>query len=154
GSGNGRRVGRLVASLSGIRQAIQAVACAQRALDEAVKYARERTRRGVPIASMQAIQWLLAEIAMKVEPARWAVYQVAAAHEQGKDCRAESAKVKLFAARAAKDAANMAIQVHGCYGLTKDYRIERIYRQAKMFELTEGSSEVQRTAVADALLAV
>jgi len=154
GVGDGERVARLVASLSSIRQSIQAVACAQRALDEAVKYSKERTRRGVPIAAMQAVQWLLAETAMRLEPARWAAYEVGAAHDRGLDTRMEAAKVKLFAARTARDAANMAIQVHGCYGLTKDYRIERIYRQAKMFELTEGSSDQQRAVVADALLAV
>lgn len=151
--GKGLDIGRMVAVASRLRQAIQSVACAQRALDEAVKYSKERTRRGVPIASMQAIQWLLAEMAMRIEPARWSTYEAAWSKEQGEDTSMQSAMSKLFAARTAKEVANMAIQVHGCYGLTKDYRIERIYRQAKMFELTEGSKDAQALVVADALLA-
>jgi alkylation response protein AidB-like acyl-CoA dehydrogenase len=151
--GKGLAVAQMVAVASRLRQAIQSVACAQRALDEAVKYSKERTCRGVPIASMQAIQWLLAEMAMRIEPARWSTYEVAWSKEQGEDTGMQSAMLKLFAARTAKEVANMAIQVHGCYGLTKDYRIERIYRQAKMFELTEGSKDAQASIVADALLA-
>ena len=151
--GKGLEVAQMVAVASRLRQAIQSVACAQRALDEAVKYSKERTRRGVPIASMQAIQWLLAEMAMRIEPARWSTYEVTWSKEQGEDTGMQSAMLKLFAARTAKEVANMAIQVHGCYGLTKDYRIERIYRQAKMFELTEGSKDAQASIVADALLA-
>jgi butyryl-CoA dehydrogenase len=151
--GKGLEIAQMVAVASRLRQAIQSVACAQRALDEAVKYSKERTRRGVPIASMQAIQWLLAEIAMRIEPARWSTYEVAWSKEQGEDTSMQSAMSKLFTARTAKEAANMAIQVHGCYGLTKDYRIERIYRQAKMFELAEGSKDAQASVVADALLA-
>jgi butyryl-CoA dehydrogenase len=151
--GKGLKIAQMVAVASRLRQAIQSVACAQRALDEAVKYSKERTRRGVPIASMQAIQWLLAEMAMRIEPARWSTYEVAWSKEQGEDTSMQSAMSKLFAARMAKEVANMAIQVHGCYGLTKDYRIERIYRQAKMFELTEGSKDAQASVVADALLA-
>lgn len=150
--GNGVEILLMVAGGGRLRQAIQSVACGQRALDEALKYAMERTRRGVPIASMQAIQWLLAEMAFRIEPARWSAYRVAWLREQGEDTRMESAMVKLFASRVGTEVANMAMQVHGCYGLTKDFKIERIYRQAKMFELTEGGNETQRSIVAGSLL--
>lgn len=153
GRGKGWEVARSVAAASALRQAIQSVACAQRALDEAAKYSKERTRRGVPIATMQAIQWLLAEMAMRIEPARWSTYEAAWLKEQGEGTVEQAAMTKLFAARMVKEVAGMAIQVHGCYGLTTDYRIERIYRQAKMFELSEGSKSAETSMVADALLA-
>lgn len=151
--GKGLEVAGALAAAGALRQSIQSVACAQRALDEAVRYSKERTRRGVPIASMQAIQWLLAEMSMRVEPARWSTYEAAWMKDQGQDVGSRGAMAKLFAAHVAKEVAGLAIQVHGCYGLTKDYRIERIYRQAKMFELTEGSREAQVAVTADALLA-
>ncbi len=151
--GGGLQVAGMLAACRGLRLSMQSVACAQRALDEAVKYSKERTRRGVPIAAMQAIQWLLAEMAMRVEPARWATYEAAWLKDQGRDVHARSAISQLFAGHVAREVAGMAIQVHGCYGLTKDYRIERIYRQAKMFELIEGSREAQVAVTVDALLA-
>lgn len=132
---------------------ISSVALAQAALDESVKYAKQRTRRGVPIASMQAIQWLLAEMAFRIEPARWSTYRIAWLVDQGQEVLKESAMAKLFASRVATEVASMGMQVHGSYGLTKDFKIERIYRQAKMFELAEGSNEVQRSIVAGYLLA-
>ncbi|MFC1999962.1 acyl-CoA dehydrogenase family protein [Chloroflexota bacterium] len=132
--------------------AASSTALAQAALDESIKYAKQRTRRGVPIANMQAIQWLLAEMGCRIEPARWFTYRVAWLTEQGQDTRMESAMLKLFASHVAKEVADMGMQVHGSYGLTKDFKIERIYRQAKMFELTEGSNEVQRSIAAGSLL--
>ena len=132
---------------------ISAVSLAQAALDESVKYAKQRTRRGVPIASMQAIQWLLAEMACRIQPARWLTYRAGWLVDQGQEARHESALAKLFVSHVATEVANMAMQVHGSYGLTKDFKIERIYRQAKQFELTEGTSEVQRTIVAGGLTA-
>ncbi len=150
--GMGPEIAQTLAETSGLRQAAQSVACAQRALDEAVSYSKERTRRGVPIAAMQAIQWLLAEMSMRIEPARWSTYEAAWLKEQDELTSTRSAVSKLYATRMVKEVANMAIQVHGCYGLTKDYRIERIYRQAKMFELSEGSRKAQLSAVADAIL--
>jgi len=133
--------------------AMGAIALAQAALDESVKYAKRRKRRGVPIASMQAIQWLLAEMACRIGPARWSAYRAAWIVDQGQDARQESTLVKLFASHIATEVANMGMQVHGSYGLTKGFKIERIYRQAKQFELMEGTSEVQRSIIAGGLLA-
>ena len=129
-----------------------AIALAQAALDESLKYAKERKRRGVPIAAMQAVQWLLAEMACRIEPARWSAYRVAWLVDQGQEVHKESAMLKLFASQMTTQVANMGMQVHGSYGLSKDFKIERIYRQAKMFELTEGTNEVQRSIVAGSLL--
>jgi len=143
----------LAAAASGrLGLSIKSVAVAQAALDEAVKYAKERTRRGVPIGSMQAIQWLLAEIAVRVEGARWMTYRTAAMKDQGLAILKESSMIKLFATRMAKEAADMSMQVHGSYGFIKGFKIERIYRDVKENELIEGSSEVQRSIIAGFLM--
>ena len=142
-----------VAAVGRLSLSIKSVAMAQAALDEAVKYAKQRTRRGVPIASMQAIQWMLAEMAVRVEAARWMTYRAAFLKEQGEDISKESAMNKLFASRVAKEVADMSMQVHGSYGFTKDFKIERIYRDAKENELIEGSSEIQRSIIARYLVA-
>jgi alkylation response protein AidB-like acyl-CoA dehydrogenase len=142
-----------VAAVGRLSLSIKSVAMAQAALDEGVNYAKQRTRRGVPIASMQAIQWMLAEMAIRVEAARWMTYRSAFLKEQGEDISKESAINKLFASRVAKEVADMSMQVHGSYGFTKDFKIERIYRDAKENELIEGSSEIQRSIIARYLVA-
>ncbi len=125
----------------------------QAALDESIKYAKQRTRRGSPIASMMSIQGMIAEMASRLEAARWLTYRTAFLREKGGDVLLESAMTKIFVTRTAKELADMGIQIHGAYGFTKDFKIERIYRAAKEGEIVEGSSEIQRTIVASMLLA-
>jgi butyryl-CoA dehydrogenase len=127
------------------------VGLAQAALDEAVKYAKERIVREKPIASMQAIQWMLAEMAAKVEAARWLTYRAAFLQDKGLDIRNDAAIVKLFVGPAATEVAGMALRVHGAYGYTKDFKIERLYRVAKAAEVVATSIELQRTIIATAL---
>ncbi|MDD5093410.1 MAG: acyl-CoA dehydrogenase family protein [Dehalococcoidia bacterium] len=150
--GKGFNILLVAAAVGRLGLSTKSVAMAQAALDEGVKYAKQRTRRGVPIGSMQAIQWLLAEAAVRVEGARWMTYRTASLKDQGSDILKESSMVKLFATRMAKEAVDMSMQIHGSYGFIKDFKIERIYRAVKENELIEGSSEVQRSIIAGHLM--
>lgn len=125
----------------------------QAALDESIKYAKQRTRRGSPIASMMSIQSMIAEMVSRLEAARWLTYRTAFLREKGGDVLLESAMTKIFVTRTAKELADMGLQIHGAYGFTKDFKIERIYRAAKEGEVVEGANEIQRTIVASMLLA-
>ena len=102
---------------------------------------------------MMNIQSLIAEIASRLEAARWLTYRTAFLREKGSDVLMESAMAKIFVTRMAKEVADMGLQIHGAYGFTRDFKIERIYRAAKEGEVVEGSSEIQRTVVASTLLA-
>ncbi len=129
-----------------------AVALAQAALDESVAFVRDRLASGREHVSLQTTKWLLAEMAVRIPPARITAYRIAWLTDTGEDTRMTSAIIKLFAARLATEVADMAMDVHGLSGLLKGTKMERIYRQAKQFDLTEGTSEVQRTIVAGSVL--
>ncbi len=122
------------------------------ALDEAIKYAKETTARGKPIANFQTIQWLVADIETRVEAARWLTYRLAYLASQGGDIRHDSALTKLFASEMATEVTSKALQVHGSYGYTKEFKIERLYRDARFGEIIEGVSEIQRVIIAASLL--
>ena len=132
--------------------AIRSVACGQRALDEAIKYAKERMTRKGPISDMQGHRWMLAEMASRVEAARWLVYRTAFLRDEGRDVGMEAAMAKLFAGQAGEWVASQAFQIHGAYGYTTDFPIERIYRAAKQSEIAEGVNEIQRSIVGAALV--
>jgi butyryl-CoA dehydrogenase len=132
--------------------AIRSVACGQRALDEAVKYAKQRFTRKGPISDMQGHRWLLAEMVSRVEAARWLVYRAAFLRDQGEDVGVQAAMAKLFAGQAGEWVASQAFQIHGAYGYTTDFPIERIYRAAKQSEIAEGVNEIQRSIVGAALV--
>jgi len=144
----GFRIG--MATLDGGRIGIgaQAVGIAQGALDEAVRYSKEREQFGRPIGKFQAIQWMLAEMATRVSAARGLVLRAAWLKDQGRPFSKESAMAKLYASRTAMEVANNALQIHGGYGYTKDYPVERFFREAKITEIYEGTSEVQRLVIA------
>jgi len=129
-----------------------AVGLAQGALDESVKYAKEREQFGKPIAQFQAIQWMIAEMATQINAARWLVYRGAWMEDRGLRFTKEASMAKLFASTMATQNALKAIQVHGGYGYTKDYPVERFLRDAKLYEIGEGTSEVQRMVIARELL--
>jgi len=133
--------------------AMQGVAAAQAALELALAYARERKAQGKPIARMQAIQQLLAEMAAKIEAARWLVYRAAFLRDQGRNIQYESSMAKVFASEVAVEVTRMAMQVHGSFGTVKSLPLERLYRDAKMTEIYVGISEVHRSIVANRLLA-
>ncbi|MHC4598790.1 MAG: acyl-CoA dehydrogenase [Planctomycetota bacterium] len=132
--------------------ASQALGIAQGALDEAVPYAQQRVQFGKPIAEFQAIQWMLAEMKTQIEAARNLVYKAAWAKQNQPRCSVESAIAKLYAARAATEVTHAAIQILGGYGYTKDFPVERFYRDARITEIYEGTNEVQKMVIAADLL--
>jgi alkylation response protein AidB-like acyl-CoA dehydrogenase len=132
--------------------AVQAVGVAQAALELSLSYARERQALGRPIARMQAIQQPLAEMASRIEAARWLVYRTAFLRDQGQSIQYESSMAKLFASRVAVEVTRLAMQVHGAFGTMKSLPIERLYRDAKMTEVYVGTSEVHRSIVANRLI--
>ncbi len=129
-----------------------ALGIAQGALEEAVKYAKEREQFGRPIAKFQAIQWMLADMATQVEASRWLVYRAAWMEDQGIKFTKEASMAKLYASEMATQTCLKAIQIHGGYGYTKDYPVERMLRDTKLCEIGEGTSEVQRLVIARQLL--
>ncbi|OGO18204.1 MAG: hypothetical protein A2Z15_07270 [Chloroflexi bacterium RBG_16_50_11] len=132
--------------------AMQGVAAAQAALDLSLDYAKQRQAQGKPIARMQAIQQQLAEMAARIEAARWLVYRTAFIRDQSQSIQYESSMAKLFASQVAVDVTRMAMQIHGSYGTMKSLPVERLYRDAKMTEIYVGISEVHRSIIANRLL--
>jgi alkylation response protein AidB-like acyl-CoA dehydrogenase len=132
--------------------AAQAVGIAQAALDVAAAYAQERHAFGRPIAGFQAIQQKLADMQTEIEAARALTWRAARLKDAGRPHTVESAQAKLFASRVARHWTGEAIQVLGGYGYTKEFPVERYYRDAKVTEIYEGTSEIQRLVIARALL--
>jgi alkylation response protein AidB-like acyl-CoA dehydrogenase len=132
--------------------AAQATGIAQAALDTAVAYAKERRTFGKPIGGHQAIQQKLADMQTSIEAARALTWRAARLKEGGRPHTVEGAQAKLFASRVAREVTGEAIQVLGGYGYTKEFPVERYYRDAKVTEIYEGTSEIQRLVIARALL--
>lgn len=137
-------------TLDGGRISIAAlgVGIAQASLDRALAYAKERKQFGKPISSFQAIQFKLADMAMEVELARNMVMKAAWLKDNGKPFTKEAAYAKLFATETATRSANQAIQILGGYGYMREYEVERFLRDAKLLEIGEGTSEIQRMVIA------
>ncbi|MDR7540997.1 MAG: acyl-CoA dehydrogenase [Armatimonadota bacterium] len=133
--------------------AAQAVGIARAALEESVAYARERRQFGRAIAEFQAIQWKIADMATRIDAARLLTLRAAWLRDQGRRCTAEASMAKLFASETAMFAAHQAVQIFGGYGYIKDYPVERYFRDAKITEIYEGTSEIQRLVIARNLLA-
>ncbi len=132
--------------------AAQGLGIAQASLDVSLRYAKERHQFGRSIAQFGAIQNYLADMATQVEAARLLVYRAAGLRDKGLEYGMESAMAKLYASRIAVDTARIGIQIHGSYGYSKSYPIERYYRDAKITEIYEGTSEVQRIVIARSLM--
>lgn len=129
-----------------------AVGLAQAAFEEAVKYAKERHAFGVPIAHHQAIQWMLADAQTEIHLARMGVYHAAWLKACGRPFTKEAAMAKLFATEMAERVCRNGIQILGGYGYSREYPVERIYRDARLMTIGEGTSEVQRMVIARHLL--
>ena len=127
------------------------VGLAQACLDEALRYAKERKQFGKPISSFQAIQFKLADMAMEIELARLMYYKAAWLHVLGQPYTREASMAKLFASETAKRAADQAVQIHGGYGFMDEYPVSRYWRNVKVNEIGEGTSEVQRMIIAKQL---
>jgi butyryl-CoA dehydrogenase len=134
--------------------AAQALGIARACLEESIAYARERRQFGQPIASFQAIQWWIADMATRIEAARLLVYRAASLRDRGRAYTKEAAMAKLFASETAMWAAHKAVQIHGGYGYIQDYPAERHFRDAKITEIYEGTSEIQRLVIARHVLGV
>jgi butyryl-CoA dehydrogenase len=150
--GEGFRIGMETLDGGRVGIAAQAVGIAQGALEESIRYAKEREQFGRPIGKFQAIQWKLAEMATKIEASRFLVHRAAYLKDRNRPYSKESAMAKLYASKTAMEVANDALQIHGGYGYTKDYPVERYFREAKITEIYEGTSEIQRIVIARAVL--
>jgi alkylation response protein AidB-like acyl-CoA dehydrogenase len=128
------------------------VGLAQAAFEEAVQYARQREAFGKPIAQHQAIQWMLADAATEIEAARLLVYKAAWLKDQALPYSKMAAMAKLFASETAEKVARNAIQIHGSYGYSREYPVERIYRDQRLMTIGEGTSEIQRLVIARNIL--
>ena len=132
--------------------AAQALGIAEAAYEYAVAYAKEREQFGKPIAQQQGVGFKLADMATQVEAAKLLVYNAADLYSKGKECNKQASMAKLFASKAAMDVTIEAIQVFGGYGYTKDYPVERLFRDAKVTEIYEGTSEIQRIVISKQLI--
>jgi hypothetical protein len=152
GEGEGFKVAMKTLDGGRIGIAAQAVGIARASLQASLNYAQERRAFGNPIASYQAIQFKLADIAVEVDAARLLTLRAATLKDAGKPCSRESAMAKLFASEAAMKASTEAIQIHGGSGSTKEFKVERYFRDAKITEIYEGTSEIQRLVISNHVL--
>ena len=132
--------------------AAQALGFAQRAFDLAVAYSQQRFAFGKPIATKQAIQWMIADMGTRIEAARLLTWKAAAMKDQGGRGSRECSMAKLFASETANFCADKALQIHGGYGYSKEYEVERLFRDARITTLYEGTSEIQRLVIAKSFL--
>jgi hypothetical protein len=142
-----------LANLEGGRIGIaaQAVGMARAALEAAIAYARERQAFGKPIIEHQAVNFRLADMATKIDVARQMVWHAAALRDAGEPCLKEASMAKLFASEMAEQVASDAIQIHGGYGYVTDFPVERIYRDVRVCQIYEGTSDIQRLVIGRAL---
>ncbi|MFX1499923.1 MAG: acyl-CoA dehydrogenase family protein [Promethearchaeota archaeon] len=150
--GEGFKMAMKILDFGRIGIAAQCVGLGQAALEASIKYSNERVQFGKPIGRFQGIQWKIADMACAMESARLFTYKAAFLHDKGEDFGTASSMAKLVASEAAMQAAHDAVQIHGGYGLMKAYPVERYFRDAKMGEIYEGTSEVQRMVIAGNLL--
>ena len=151
--GEGIKIGLATLDVGRIGVAAQALGIAQAAFEEAVRYSKERQQFKKPISSFQTIQNYLADMATEVDAARLVLYRACALKDSGKPFGAEAAMAKLYCSATASRVTGTAVQIHGGYGYSKEYDVERYFRDAKVTEIYEGTSEVQRMVISRAVLA-
>jgi alkylation response protein AidB-like acyl-CoA dehydrogenase len=132
--------------------AIGAVGVAQAAFDKALAYSQTRVQFDKPICEFQQVQKMIADMAVELQAGRWLTYDAAWRKDQGLDFEKEAAMAKLYTSEMCGRVTDHAVQVHGGYGYTKEYGVERLFREAKLFEIVEGTSEIQRLVIANKLL--
>ena len=150
--GDGFKIAMNTLDMGRIGIAAQSVGIAQACLDEAAQYSVKRVQFGKPIAQLQAIQFMIADMAMEIEAARLLTYRAAYMKDKGLKFVKEASMAKLYASETANKCAYRALQIHGGYGYTKDFPLERYYRDARVTTLYEGTSEIQRLTIAKELL--
>lgn len=150
--GEGFKIAMANLDVGRIGIAAQALGIAEAALEAAAQYAKERKQFGKPIAAQQGLAFKLADMATSVEAAKLLVYRAADLRAKGLPCGKEASMAKLYASKAAVEVAIEAVQVHGGYGYTKEYAVERFFRDAKVTEIYEGTSEIQRMVISKQLI--
>ncbi|MGD9022498.1 MAG: acyl-CoA dehydrogenase family protein, partial [Deltaproteobacteria bacterium] len=150
--GDGFRIAMTTLDSGRIGIAAQSVGVAQAALDAAASYAKEREQFGQPISKFQGLRWMLADMATEIEAARHLTFFAAAKKDRGERYTMEASMAKLFASEMVNRVTARALQIHGGYGYTKEYPVERFYRDARVFTIYEGTSEIQRVVIANHLL--
>ncbi|MEG1795315.1 MAG: acyl-CoA dehydrogenase [Clostridium sp.] len=150
--GQGFRVAMHTLDGGRIGIAAQALGIAQGALEESANYMKERKQFGKPLSAFQGLQWMIAEMDVKVEAARLLVYKAAYNKDKGLPYSVEAARAKLFASEVAMEVTTKAVQIFGGYGYTKEYPVERMMRDAKITEIYEGTSQVQKMVIAANIL--
>ena len=149
--GEGYRIALSNLEAGRIGIAAQAVGMARAAFDAALAYGRERTSFGMPLTGHQAVNFKLADMATEIEVARQMVWHAAALRDAGQPCLKEASMAKLFASEMAERVCSAAIQVHGGYGYVSDFPVERIYRDVRVCQIYEGTSEIQRLVIGRAI---
>lgn len=146
----GRGLHQTLSTLDGGRIAIAAISLglAEAAIEAALRYAKERTAFGHPIADFQALQWKIADAATEIEVARNMIHRAAWLKEEGRPYSVEASMAKLYASEMAERVCYNAIQIHGGYGYSREYTVERMYRDARLMTIGEGTSEIQRMIIA------
>ena len=132
--------------------AAQAVGIGEACLDAAIKYSNEREQFGKSIGRFQAVQWKLADMATRIDASRLLTLRAAALRDAGESCNKEAAQAKLFASKTANYAADECLQIHGGAGYTDDFHVERLFRDARITEIYEGATDIQRIVIARQLL--
>ncbi|NMF07046.1 acyl-CoA dehydrogenase [Clostridium beijerinckii] len=150
----GKGFGIAMKTLDGGRIGIaaQALGIAEGAFEEAVNYMKERKQFGKPLSAFQGLQWYIAEMDVKIQAAKYLVYLAATKKQDGEPYSIDAARAKLFAANVAMEVTTKAVQIFGGYGYTKEYPLERMMRDAKICEIYEGTSEVQKMVIAGRIL--
>ena len=150
--GEGFKMAVIILNSGRIGVSFQSIGIAQAALDESIKYSKERKQFGQPIANFQAIQFKLADMATRIDASRLLGYRAAQLKDAGVPCHREASMSKLFCSQTANYVVNEAVQIHGGYGYMKEYAVERYFRDARVTEIYEGTSEAQRMVIARDLL--
>jgi butyryl-CoA dehydrogenase len=150
--GQGLKIGLTALDTGRIGIAAQALGIARAAFDEAVSYAKARQQFKQPISRFQTIQNYLADMAVQIDASQLLLYRAAARKDSGRPFSAEAAMAKLHCSTTARMVTNLAVQIHGGYGYSKEYDVERYFRDAKVTEIYEGTSEIQRMVIARDIL--
>jgi alkylation response protein AidB-like acyl-CoA dehydrogenase len=150
--GQGLRIALSALDISRVTVGAEAIGISRAAYDAALKYAKERQQFGQPISNFQAVQWMLADMATKIDAARLLTLRSAHLHDTGKSFVKEAAMAKVYASEVSGFVTSKALQIHGGYGYTKDYPLERYFRDARITEIYEGTSEIMRMVIARSIL--
>jgi len=150
--GKGLRIALEAIDASRINVAAQAIGIAQAAYDDALAYAKDRKQFNSPLTGFQSIQWMLADMATSLEAARMLIYKSSWLKNNHQPFTKEACMAKLFATECSRMICNNALQIHGGYGYCRDYSVERYLRDARITEIYEGTSEMQRMTIARHLI--